>query len=214
MQDVTWPTTRFTRWRLRSTLCATADVMAALAGAGLFVLAAVDSVASWPSDRVLLTDPELARVAGIVLLPGWPWMMASFLMVFGVPRRRPRTRRRNSPWRRLPLPGRIAIWAVAAACAAVVAGSYAVGAAKGSARVLPGPRYEVSVIYLNNLQWTQVTHAQYQMWQAQFVREDSFFTTFGLFLAAASIGFLRLRRRGADQSAQGLPPLPELRAGG
>jgi len=188
--------------------------MAALAGAGLFVLAAVDSVASWPSDRVLLTDPELARVAGIVLLPGWPWMMASFLMVFGVPRRRPRTRRRNSPWRRLPLPGRIAIWAVAAACAAVVAGSYAVGAAKGSARVLPGPRYEVSVIYLNNLQWTQVTHAQYQMWQAQFVREDSFFTTFGLFLAAASIGFLRLRRRGADQSAQGLPPLPELRAGG
>ena len=51
------------RWRLRSRLCAALDVIAVLEGAGLFVLAAVDSVSSWPADTVLITDPQLARVA-------------------------------------------------------------------------------------------------------------------------------------------------------
>ena len=74
--------TRFTRWRLRSPLCAALDVVAALAGAGLFVVAAVDSVASWPSDKMLLTDPQLSRIAGIVLPPAWLWMIASTVMIY------------------------------------------------------------------------------------------------------------------------------------
>jgi hypothetical protein len=71
VQDLLAPETPFMRWRLRSRLCAALDVTAGLAGAGLFVVAAMDSVASWPADTVLLADPQLSRVAGIVLPPGW-----------------------------------------------------------------------------------------------------------------------------------------------
>jgi hypothetical protein len=45
--------TRFTHWRLRSGACAAAACLAAAGDAVLYVLAAVDSLASWPSDWVL-----------------------------------------------------------------------------------------------------------------------------------------------------------------
>ena len=177
-------------------------------GAGVFAVAAVDSVVSWSSDRVLLSDPALARLAGAVLLPSWLWMIASFLMVFGVPRRDdsslfPPARL----WPRLRVRGRIGMAAAVVVCAAVIAGGFAVGAAKGSARVLPGPRYEVSTLDLSQAQWTHVTAAQHHMWQARYVREDGALSGFGLMLAWASLGFLRLRRTAAARIGQGLPPL-------
>lgn len=200
-QDPGPAATRFSRWRLRSRWCAAADVIAALAGAGLFALAAVDSVASWLSNRVLLAEPALAHLAGAVLLPGWPWMMASSLMVFGLPRRRePTPQARLLP--RLRTPGRIGMAVAAAVCAAVIAGGAAAGAAKGSAQILAGPRYEVSTVDLNDANWTRVTAAEYQVWQARYVREDGVFTAFGLLLAYVSVGLLRLHRAAGVRSAQ------------
>jgi len=43
--------------------------------------------------------------------------------------------------------------------------------------------------------------SQFQLWQARFVREDGFFTFFGLILVACGIFMLRLHHRAA-QAAQ------------
>jgi hypothetical protein len=205
MQDLLAMKSRFTRWRLRSPLCAALDVVAALAGAGLFVVAAVDSVASWPSDKVMLTDPQLSRIAGIVLPPAWFWMIASTVMIYGM-RRRPHAAGPARSRPRLPPLGRVAMVVCAVVCAAVVVGSFAVGADKGSARIIPGPRYEVSILDLNDARWTRVTPAEYRIWQARFVREDGVFTAFGLILAGVSLGFLRLRRTAAADNGLGFLP--------
>jgi hypothetical protein len=190
---------------LRSQLCAALDVIAALAGAGLFVVAAVDSVVSWPADTVLLTDPQLSRVAGIVLPPGWLWMIASLVMIYG-----PAQRQGAGPawlWARLPRRSRVALAVAVLLCAGVVAGGVVIGADKGAARILPGPRYEVSILDLNDARWTRITPGEYRVLQARFVREDGLLTVFGLVLAGVSLGFLRLRRTAAARINQGLPPV-------
>lgn len=194
--------TRLTRWRLRSGLCAWIDTIAGLAGVGLFVLVAVDCVYSWPSDAVLLPERDLSLVAGWVLLPFWPWMIASLFVIFGIPARDQRRRsRRGGPraWRMSPLPRSVWVRAclagVALVCAAVLIGGFTVGQAKGDARILPGPRYEVSTLDLNQANWTPVSAAQYHLWQARFVRGDAILATFGVALVAVSLGLLELHRR-------------------
>lgn len=189
--------TRLTRWRLRSRACAVIDLIVAAAGASLLALAALDSVVSWPSNHVLIDDRQLARVAGIVLGPGWPWLIVSLVIIFGVPRGRRDRYARPQGWPvPRPLIARVGLAVAAALCIAVIAGGFAVGAAKGDARLLPGPRYEVSTLDLNQANWTPVSKSQYDLWQARFVREDGPFTLFGLVLAAGSLGLLQLHRTG------------------
>lgn len=48
---------RFTERRLRSRACAVVDMIAVVVGATIYAGAAIDSVASWPSNRVLLDFP-------------------------------------------------------------------------------------------------------------------------------------------------------------
>jgi hypothetical protein len=70
---------------------------------------------------------------------------------------------------------------------------------------MPGARYEVSILDLNDARWTRVTAAAYRMWQARFVREDGQLTVFGLILAGVGLGFLRLRRTAAFNSHMSSP---------
>lgn len=196
LEDLVVPSTRFTEWRLRSRVCAVIDLLVAAGGAGVLAFAAVDSVVSWPSNRVVADHRQLSRVAGIVLGPGWPWLLVSFAVVFGVAQRRRDHSVRAPRWPvRWPLIARVGLAVAAALCIAVVAGGSAVGAAKGEARVLPGPRYQVSTIDLNQAKWTSVSADQYDLWQARFVREDGMFTLFGLGLAAGSLSLFHLHRR-------------------
>jgi hypothetical protein len=194
---------RSTQWRIRSRACAVGDMVAAAAGAALFVLVAVDSVASWPSDRVLLDDDVLSRVAGVVLIPCWNWLLVS-LLVLGV-LRAPRDKQKRSAgratkrmiWRTMypSLPMRLGLGLACVVCATVVVGGFVVGGAKGGARVLPGPIYQISTLDLNDAEWTPVSADQYAQWRARFVREDgAFFTLFGLALTAGSLGLLQLHR--------------------
>jgi hypothetical protein len=202
------PQSGFAGWRTRSRACALVDVVVAVAGAALFLAAAVDSVASWPADRVLLAEHGLARFAGVVLTAGWPWLFLSFLpLSFGAARVRDavgsgRAGRGRSAWRRLwpNRPVRLTLALAAIVCVAVIAGGYAVGAGKGDARVLPGPQYEVSTLDLNRAQWTPVSRRQYTVWQARFVRGDSLFTVFGLAMAAVSLAMLGLHREATGES--------------
>jgi hypothetical protein len=77
-----------------------------------------------------------------------------------------------------------------------------VGTAKGAVRILPGPRYQVSVMVNSQTGWTTVPLSQFRLWQASFVREDGFFMFFGLLVATAFIALLDLRRQATRASLQ------------
>ena len=186
------PDNEFTLWRLRSRSCGVADMIAVAAAISLYAVAGIDSVVSWPSNQVLLSDPELVRIAVVLLAPTLVWLIVSAGMVYG----------RMQSWRlsQLPAGPRACIVAAAVVCAAVIVGGFMVGAAKGSVRILPGPRYQVSVIDNSQTGWTTVPLSQFRLWQASFVREDGFFMFFGLLAAYAFIALLDLRREATRAS--------------
>ena len=77
------PDNEFTQWRLRSRSCAVADVIAVAAAVSLYAVAGIDSVVSWPSNQVLLSDPDLVRIAIVLLAPTLVWLIVSAGMVSG-----------------------------------------------------------------------------------------------------------------------------------
>ena len=162
------------------------DVIAAAAAISLYAVAGIDSVVSWPSNQVLLSDPDLSSVAAVLLGPTWLWLIFSAGMVSD----------RARSWRlsRMPARPRACFAAAAVVCAAVVAGGFVVGVAKGAVRVLPGPRYQVSTLDINQGAWTTVPLSQFRFWQACFVREDGLFMLFGLAAATVFITLLYLHR--------------------
>ena len=179
-------------WRLRSRACAVADGIGAAAGISLYAVVGIDSVVSWPSNQVLLSDPDLSTIAGVLLIPTWVWLIFSLGMAPG----------RTQSWRlsQLPTRPRICFAVAAVVCAAVVAGGFVLGAAKGSARILPGPRYQVSTIDLNQSAWTTVPLRQFHLWQASFVREYGPLMVFGLVAATGFIALLHLHREAMRSS--------------
>ncbi|MFJ1756428.1 hypothetical protein [Kitasatospora sp. NPDC088134] len=203
---------RLAEWRTRSRVCAVIDLVAAAAGAALLLLAAVDSLVSWPSDRVLLSHETLTGIAEPIVFPLWLWLIASLAPRAAVIILQYRTAGPSTPapggagrsarlvadfWgpmfpdRRV----RIGLGVAALLCLGVVVGGFAVGGSNGSARVRPGPTYQVSVPDLNHSDWTDVPREQYDRRQAEFVRADGLFTFFGLALAAGGLGLRRLHRR-------------------
>ena len=179
-------------WRLRSRACAVSDIIGAAAGISLYAVVGIDSVVSWPSNQVLLSDPDLSTIAGVLLIPTWVWLIFSAGMVPGW----------TQSWRLSQMPARPRTYFAAAAvvCVAVVAGGFVLGAAKGAVRILPGPRYQVSTIDLNQSAWTTVPLRQFHLWQASFVREDGPLMVFGLAAATCFIALLYLRREAARAS--------------
>jgi hypothetical protein len=174
------------QWRLRSRACAVADLIAAAAAISLYAVAGIDSVVSWPSNQVLLSDPDLSPLAGVLLMPTWVWLLIS-LGVVSQP---------TQSWSlsRMPARPRICLAAAAVVCVAVVVGGFVLGAAKGAVRILPGPRYQVSTLDINHSAWTPVSLSQFHLWQASFVREDGFLMVFALAAATGFITLLHLRR--------------------
>ena len=179
-------------WRLRARAYAVSDIIGAAAGISLYAVVGIDSVVSWPSNQVLISDPNLSNIAGVVLIPTWVWLIFSVGIASS----------RTQSWRlsQLPARPRICFAAAAVVCAAVVAGGFVLGAAKGSARILPGPRYQVSIIDPNPSAWTTVPLNQFHLWQASFVREDGPLMVFGLVAATGFIALLHLHRQAARTS--------------
>lgn len=195
-QNLILPGTSLTQWRLRSRWCAAVDVLTVLAAAALIIFTAIDTMTSWPSNQVLVGDPDVARFAAIVLAPCWPWLLVSAVMVYGVPRRESVTadpeRPRSPLW---PWPWRAGMTLAGLVSLVVVVGAFVIGADSGTTRVLPGRRYEVSALDLHNAGWTMVSPAQFHFWQASFLREDAVFTMFAVALIAGSLGFLHRHRQ-------------------
>jgi hypothetical protein len=164
----------------------------AAAGISLYAVVGIDSVASWPSNQVLLSDPDLSTIAGVLFVPTWVWLIFSVGMVLG----------RTRSWRlsQLPARPRTSFAAAAVVCVAVVAGGFVLGAAKGAVRILPGPRYQVSTIDINQAAWTTVPLSQFHLWQASFVREDGPLMGFGLVAATGFIALLHPHREATRAS--------------
>ncbi|HEV2258049.1 MAG TPA: hypothetical protein VGS06_33355 [Streptosporangiaceae bacterium] len=174
------------QWRLRCRAFAVMDGIGAAAGISLYAVVGIDSVVSWPSNQVLLSDPDLSAIAAVLLGPTWVWLIFSAGMAYD----------RMRSWRlsQMPARPRICFAAAAVVCVAVVAGGFVLGAAKGAVRILPGPRYQVSTIDPNPSAWTTVPLSQFHLWQASFVREDGPLMVFGLAAATGLIALLYLRR--------------------
>jgi hypothetical protein len=178
LKNLVEPENEFTHWRLRSRSCAVADMIAAAAAISLYAVAGIDSVVSWPSNQVLLSDPDLSRIAAVLLAPTWVWLILSSGMVSS----------RTRSWRlsQMPARPRTCFAAAALVCVAVVAGGFVLGAAKGAVRILTGPRYQVSTLDINQAAWTTVPLSQFHLWQARFVREDGLFMFWGFLPPQAS----------------------------
>jgi hypothetical protein len=149
----------------------------------------IDSVVSWSSNQVLLSDPDLS-LAGVLLIPTWVWLIISLEMVS----------QHTQSWSLSRMPARprtcfvAAFVAAVVVCVAVVVGGFVLGAAKGAVRILPGPRYKVSTLDIKHAAWTTVPLSQFHLWQARFVREDGFLMVSALAAATGSIALLHLRR--------------------
>jgi hypothetical protein len=198
-----WPRTRFSDRRARSSLARVVDGVVGLAGAALIGVSLVDAVGTFWHNRVLIFPATLEHLAGALLLPSWPWIMISGLMIFGLPKRDgtrwPRRPRRLANWRQA------APWAAAlAVILTVVVIGFGLGAGKGALRVLPGGIHQVSTLDLNSAQWTTVSASEYQEWAARFVREDAFFAFFGMALAGFAAAMQRLRRQLTRQETANL----------
>jgi hypothetical protein len=202
---------RVGRWRVRSPWAAVTDWIMVVAGAAIISVAAADSLVSWPSDTIWITSSRLERIVGIVLLPAWIWLMASVVMVFGIPRGPKRTfltpRPRKLHWR-----GRRAklLAVIALFCLGVVVGGFVIGGAKGSLRVTAGPQYQVSTLDQNAAEWVTVSAAEYRVWEARFIREDGLFTFFGLWILGGAMAIAQVRREVTAESSRSgaVPPTP------
>ena len=171
--------------------------LAAVAAASVLAcVSVVDSAVSWPWDRVLVAPAQLETLAGWLLFPFWVLLLVSMagLRLF---QRHPAGK---APLQMLSVRRRVAVAAVAVAMVAFIVGGFLVGAAKGSLRMLPGPRYQVSTPDLNHGDWTTVSAVEYGTWEARFVREDAVLTLFGAFQLGAGIVVLSTRRHARHEA--------------
>jgi hypothetical protein len=185
-----WPPTRFAEWRVRSRLCLGLDVLTASARLVLVVVSTADSIASWRSNYVFLPPTALEHLAGWILLPSWPWMIISAVMVYGLRRERWRDSRRWGIRRRTL----VVFYVCLATLVLIEVLGFVIGADKGSLRTLPNGIHQVSTLSLNHAEWTDISTAQFHLWQARFVREDAAFGFFGLFLIGFSLLIRQIRK--------------------
>jgi hypothetical protein len=166
-----------------------ADGVMIVLGAALVTVPIVDAVITWASDQVLVSPRDLERWAGIVLMPGWTWLLVSSFLFHGF--RQENYRVEWGP--RLPRVVASILGLLAAVCVAVIGCGLMIGAAKGAVRTVGGG-YEVATGSLNHGAWTPVGRSAYESWQARFLRLDSAFSLFGLLMLGTGIRFVWLRR--------------------
>src|SRR5580704_17034952 len=83
------PENESSQWRPRARAYAVSDIIGAAAGISLYAVVGIDSVVSWPSNQVLISDPNPSAWTTVPLNQFHLWQ-ASFvredgpLMVFGL----------------------------------------------------------------------------------------------------------------------------------
>jgi len=149
------------RIQLRRCMATDLMVLAAAIGFYIVIVIAADNIASWPADRVLISESGTGALFLAVWLLCVPWSFASNALLYGWPglvcgpgellrgmfwasRQRPAWAKLPRSMRRPPAWMLLGLVLLAAGAVLVVSGSAAAGTDKGEVRILPGPRYEVS----------------------------------------------------------------------
>jgi hypothetical protein len=185
------PRTRSARLWMRSRLVDWIYRAVAVVGAASFAIVATDCVASWFGDRVLIGPGTLNDLSFWTVMPGWLVLMASGFLLRDVFFRRDAKSR--PPWPRATRTVTLGFGAVV--LAAFIIGNSAHGK-KGSARVLPGPVYQISSEVDDDGGWMTVTRSQYQQFEARLVRGESGVAMFGPIEVGVCAALLRWRRKG------------------
>ncbi len=186
------PRTRSARIWVQSRSVEWVYAVIAIVGAASFGLVVTDCVASWFGDRVLIAPHLLENVSFGGILPGWLVLMASGFLLRDVFFRRGAKPR----WPRLRASNRTVTLAIGAVLlVAFMIGTSAHGK-RGSARVLPGPVYQISSDVNDEGGWSTVTQAQYQHFEARLVRGESEIAMFGAIEVGACVALIRWRRNG------------------
>lgn len=220
------PGTRYSRAGLRN--LRRLDRAVLVVAACVYVSVAVVNIVSWPANRVLLSGGPLIALCVAPLILCAVCSLGSSIELYGTPDlRRPAGQlsamywgaEKRPGWAKLPPAMRrptartwFPLLLAAAGWGLVAAGSGRAGMAEGDLRVLPGPRYQVSVIELHNAAWTQVSAAQYHVYLASFVRESSIAMLPALAIIANASYLLFLRRellamRSAEPGSSEFVPL-------
>jgi hypothetical protein len=187
-----------------------ADIVVLCVAAAFFITMAADDVISWRANQVLFNFPGGVLFACMVLsagysilsnasLYGWPaWsdgFPGTWRAMFWATRQRPSWAKLPPAMRRPPIWMWLLCAVTAVGATVIVVGSLHAGIAKGGLRILPGSRYQVSTLDLNNAAWTQVSHVQYQAYTADFMRESALFVALPAVLLIANASYtLSLRR--------------------
>src|SRR5260221_4235435 len=185
--------TRFSRIQLRR--CMAADLMVLAAAIGFYIVIAADNIASWPADRVLISESGTSALflavwllcvpgsfASNALLYGWPGLVCGpgelLRGMFWASRQRPAWAKLPRSMRRPPAWMWLALVLLAAGAVLVMWGRAAAGPDKGEVRVLPGPRYELSALGLHHAAWTRGSAGEYQAYRAKLMRNSPFRCSF------------------------------------
>ena len=118
-------------------------------------------------------------------------MLVSVGMVFGLKRDQ---QLRFPFWRGIRRHSALLGLAAVALVFIVIVVDFVVGAAEGSLRILPSHVHQVSTSGLNKATWTSVSPAQFRVWEARFIREQSLLSLFGFFLVGYGLLMRRVRR--------------------
>lgn len=189
-----WPPTRLSAWRVRSRWTATYDALVIAAGTLLIAITIIDSVATWPSNLILITPKALERMGGVLLLLTWPWILLSAAMLFGTTRSR---QLKIRGWLKRARWVNALLAFLLICCAAAIVGGAVIGWDKGSVRILSNGHYQVSDSS-NKGTWTTVSEHIFRFTEAQFLRGDSTFSLFGLAMVAFGVLMFRIRMRVKD----------------
>jgi len=185
-----------------------ADIVVLCVAAAFLVTVAADDVISWPANQIWFNFPGgslficMWLLAGYSVLSnvnlyGWPGWRKRYTWgaMFWAARQRPSWAKLPPAMRRPPIWMWLLCAVTAVGAAVIVVGSLHAGIGKGGLRILPGPRYQVSTLDLNEAAWTQVPHVQYQAYAADFMRESAMFLALPAFLLIANASYTMSLRR-------------------
>jgi hypothetical protein len=190
---------RFRSWRLDSRACRFVDKVGISASVICLLIATVVSVETWVSDRISWSERKIIQIGGPIQLVELPWLLGSCFMIFGFATRYGRGRywwsditEQRPYW---PIWTRYTLAVASTFGIATTVGNLISGAEKGKARVIPGPRYQISTYMVNNGNFRTVSRSSFEMWEARFFRLDlTFFTLFCLVLIFFGIRILITER--------------------
>jgi hypothetical protein len=195
------PSNFFERWWVRSRLFDVLYSLMLVSGVVVMVVVAVDVLVAHHAHKVWIPQSTLDSWSFAPIGLSWILMIATFATAY------PGIAATYKKSAFAPPLTRKSWWILG--CTAAVAGlicAFALDAGrdgdKGDLRVLPGPIYQVSTLWLKDGNWVTISHTSYVHFQLAFIRGTAMTVTFGFFAACSALLFLLVKRDVRATTAQ------------